>query len=128
MFNPKVAIIVPIFNVEKFLTPCLESCQKQSYKNIEVIMIDDGSSDSCFDIALDFVRRDSRFVLIKKPNGGQGSARNVGLDYLFNELELCDLDSKNYNILDKKLGNIESNLQDSIKMQKGFYTYRGSVC
>lgn len=77
----KVSIIVPIFNVEKYLKKCLESLKAQTYKNIEVIMINDGSTDASAQIAMDFGSMDERFVYVEKENGGLSSARNMGLEY-----------------------------------------------
>lgn len=74
-----VSIIVPIYNVERYLEKCLYSIQKQTYKNIEVIMINDGSPDNSVEICLKFLG-DERFRLLEKDNGGLASARNAGLD------------------------------------------------
>lgn len=82
--NPKVAIIVPFYNVEKYLQDCLESCIHQSYSNIEIILIDDGSTDKSCEIAKTYFEKDSRISLICKSNGGQGSARNMGIEYISN--------------------------------------------
>lgn len=75
-----ISVIVPIYNVEKYLAECLESIAAQSYTDFEVIMVDDGSTDTSPRIAADFAARDPRFILITKPNGGQSSARNAGID------------------------------------------------
>ncbi|CBG39566.1 glycosyltransferase family 2 protein [Helicobacter mustelae] len=79
---PTLSVIIPIFNVEKYLYQCLESVQQQTYSQFEVILIDDGSTDSSLEIAKDFVRRDERFILISKPNGGLSSARNLGIELI----------------------------------------------
>ena len=78
----KVAVIIPFYNVEKYLSECLDSVINQSYKNLSIILVDDGSSDKSADIALDYFKRDSRISLLYKANGGQGSDRNVALEYL----------------------------------------------
>ena len=77
--NNLVSIIVPIYNVAPFLHQCLNSLRSQSHRNIEVLMINDGSTDNSAAIAESFTKTDERFILINKENGGQGSARNIGL-------------------------------------------------
>lgn len=74
-----VSIVVPIYNVERFLRKCLKSLQKQNYENIEVIMVDDGSPDESFKICREFEKKDSRFKYIRQDNGGLASARNTGI-------------------------------------------------
>lgn len=83
-----VSIIIPVYNVEKYIIECLESVKKQTYKNIEVILIDDGSTDNSSNICDEFVRNDDRFHVIHTKNKGVASARNTGLesvtgDYIF---------------------------------------------
>lgn len=80
--DKKVALIIPIFNVETYLRECLESLIHQSYKNLSIILIDDGSTDSSLDIAKEYARNDDRIIIITKLNGGQSSARNAALTYL----------------------------------------------
>lgn len=77
--NPKVSIIVPIYNISKYLQKCLDSIANQSYSNLEIILVDDGSTDGSNQIAKSFARKDPRFTLIEQPNAGQSSARNAGL-------------------------------------------------
>ena len=76
----KVSIIVPVYNVEKYLPKCIESILNQTYTNLEVILIDDGSTDSSGKICDEYARRDGRIKVIHKENGGNSSARNAGLD------------------------------------------------
>lgn len=75
----KVSVIIPIYNVEKYLRQNLESVAKQTLKEIEVIMVDDGSTDSSAEIAKEFAEKDSRFIYVLQENGGAGAARNNGL-------------------------------------------------
>lgn len=82
--QPKVAIIVPIYNVEKYLKDCLDSLINQTYKNLEIVLVDDGSTDKSIEIAKAYFDKDCRITLICKSNGGQGSARNVGIEYVSN--------------------------------------------
>ena len=77
---PKVSIIIPVYNVEKYLYQCLESVQKQTLKDIEVIVVDDGSPDESYKVYQEFEKRDSRFKTIRKENGGVSRARNTGLE------------------------------------------------
>lgn len=77
--NSKISIIVPVYNVEHELSRCVDSILNQSYTNIEVILVDDGSSDRCPSICDAFVMKDRRVRVIHKPNGGLSSARNAGL-------------------------------------------------
>ncbi|RDU67486.1 hypothetical protein CQA53_00185 [Helicobacter didelphidarum] len=86
--DSRIGIIIPIYNVEQFLSDCLESVIKQTYTNLSIIMVDDGSNDTSTQIAQSYFYKDSRCIYIKKPNGGLSSARNAGLDYLSNELDL----------------------------------------
>lgn len=76
----KISVIVPIYNVEKYLKRCVESILKQTYQNIEVILVDDGSSDGSGKICDQFAERDDRIKVIHKKNGGMSDARNAGLD------------------------------------------------
>ena len=79
MNNPKISIIVPVYNVEKYLKKCIDSILSQTYKNIEVICINDGSTDSCIDILKEYEKRDERIIVISKENGGLSAARNDGM-------------------------------------------------
>lgn len=76
----KISIIVPIYKVEKYLNRCIDSILNQSYKNIEVILVDDGSPDNCGKICDEYLLKDNRIRVIHKENGGLSSARNSGLD------------------------------------------------
>ena len=74
-----VSIIVPVYNVEKYLDTCVSSIVKQSYVNIEIILVDDGSTDSSSILCDTWKKKDNRIIVIHKSNGGQSEARNVGL-------------------------------------------------
>lgn len=76
---PKVSVIVPVYKVEKYLEKCLQSLSVQTLKDIEVIIVDDGSPDNSIDIAKLFIDKDNRFRLISQENKGLGGARNTGL-------------------------------------------------
>ena len=75
-----ISIVVPIYNVENYLRMCLDSIEHQSYSNIEVLLINDGSPDSSEDICQEYVARDSRFHYFEKENGGLSDARNYGIE------------------------------------------------
>lgn len=82
MLSPeKIAIIVPVYNVEKYLNQCVNSLLKQTWKNLEIILVDDGSTDRSGIICDEYSKIDPRIVVIHKTNGGQSSARNLGLEY-----------------------------------------------
>ena len=75
-----ISVIVPVYNMEKYLEKCVRSILDQDYKDIELILVDDGSKDSSPAMCDEFAKQDERIKVIHKPNGGQGSARNMGLD------------------------------------------------
>lgn len=80
MNTPKFSIIIPVYNVEKFLQECLDSIVAQTLKDFEVICINDGSTDNSLAILNEYAERDSRFKVISQTNQGQGVARNNGID------------------------------------------------
>ena len=75
-----ISVIVPIYKVEQYLEACVDSILAQTYQNIEVILVDDGSPDRCPEICDNYLSKDSRVKVIHKPNGGLSDARNAGLD------------------------------------------------
>lgn len=79
--QPLVSVIVPIYNVEKYLKRCVESILKQEYKNIEIILVDDGSPDNCGNICDEYEKSDGRIKVIHKQNGGLSDARNTGIKF-----------------------------------------------
>lgn len=112
----KFSIVLPIYNVERYLQRCLDSVLGQTYKNYEVIMVDDGSTDNCPAICDNYAAKDARVKVIHKQNAGLGMARNTGIknatgDYICffdsddfvttNLLELCakELEKENYDIV-----------------------------
>ena len=82
MQAPQVSIIVPIYNVANYLKECLQSIVGQSYENLDIVLVDDGSSDESLKIALNFAKKDERIFVVSKPNGGLSSARNTGLEFI----------------------------------------------
>ena len=75
-----VSIIIPVYNVETYLVRCIESVRNQTYSNIEVLLIDDGSTDSSLTICEEYAKKDDRIMVYHKENGGLSSARNYGID------------------------------------------------
>lgn len=80
MSNPSVSILVPICNVERYLRECLDSLVNQTLKDIEIICLDDGSTDASLAVVEEYARRDPRIVVLSKPNSGYGDSMNKGLD------------------------------------------------
>lgn len=78
--KPKVSVIVPVYNAEKYLSECIKSIIMQSYRDIEIILVDDGSTDSSGGICDRYAMADDRIIVIHKINGGQSDARNAGMD------------------------------------------------
>ena len=119
-----ISVIVPVYNVEDYLEKCLESIKEQSYKNIEIILIDDGSTDLSSNICDNFAKNDNRFIVIHSNNNGVSAARNIGIkvskgkylvfvdsddwiekDYvskLHNVIDNCDFALCNFNIFNRE--------------------------
>lgn len=92
---PKVSIIVPIYNVEKYLDRCMDSLLNQTLKDIEIIMVDDGSPDRCPQMCDEYAKQDGRIRVIHKKNAGLGYARNSGLEVATGEY-VAFVDSDDY--------------------------------
>ena len=80
MVTDLITIVVPVYNVEKYLRKCIDSILNQTYKNLEIILVDDGSPDNCGQICDEYAKKDNRIKVIHKENGGVSQARNVGID------------------------------------------------
>ncbi|MDR1285566.1 MAG: glycosyltransferase [Campylobacteraceae bacterium] len=93
--QPLISVIVPIYNVERYLEKCLNSIVNQTYKNLEIILIDDGSPDNCGNICDEYAKKDKRVSVIHKSNGGLSDARNAGLDIASGEY-IAFVDSDDY--------------------------------
>lgn len=78
--NELISIIAPVYNVEKYLDRCVKSLIAQTYENIEIILVDDGSTDSCGKKCDEYALLDDRIRVIHKKNGGLSDARNAGID------------------------------------------------
>ena len=99
MKAPLITVIIPVYNTQKFLKRCLDSVLNQTYKNLEIILVNDGSSDKSAELCEKIAENDSRIVLIHKENGGLSSARNAGLDSATGEY-ITFLDSDDWLALD----------------------------
>ena len=91
----KFSIVLPIYNVERYLQRCLDSVLGQTYKNYEVIMVDDGSTDNCPAICDNYAARDTRIKVIHKQNAGLGMARNTGIENATGDY-ICFFDSDDF--------------------------------
>ncbi|HFZ5170221.1 TPA: glycosyltransferase family 2 protein, partial [Campylobacter jejuni] len=103
----KVGVVIPIYNVEKYLKECLDSVINQTYTNLEIILVNDGSTDeNSLNIAKEYTLKDKRITLFDKKNGGLSSARNVGIEYFSGEYKL-----KNKTQIIKENSLIEFNIE-----------------
>lgn len=93
--NDLVSIIVPIYNVEKYLETCIESIINQTYKNLEIILVNDGSTDNSLTICKKYEKKDDRIIIIDKQNGGLSDARNAGTLKSKGKY-ICYIDSDDY--------------------------------
>ena len=97
--HPLISVIVPVYNVEKYLSYCLDSIIQQSYDNLEIILINDGSTDGSKSICEEYVEKDQRIRLINQKNKGLSGARNTGLDNCIGEY-ITFIDSDDYIVND----------------------------
>jgi len=112
----KVSIIVPIYNVEKYLKRCLESLLNQTLRDIEIILVNDGSPDNCPQLCDEYAKKDSRVTVIHKENGGLGFARNSGLEIAQGSY-IAFVDSDDYvdlNMYEKLLSTAEKFSLDTV--------------
>lgn len=112
--HPKISVIIPVYNAEKYLQNCLDSILKQSYKNIEIICVNDGSIDNSQNILNKYARQDKRLISIEKENGGVSIARNNGISMASGEY-IAFVDSDDYiesNYIEELYLSIVSNKAD----------------
>ncbi len=95
MQNPKVSVIVPIYNVEKYIDKCLSTLKNQSFRDFEVLLINDETPDNSMQIAEKYASEDSRFLIFGKKNGGLSDARNFGIEHSRGEF-IVFVDSDDY--------------------------------
>lgn len=136
--NKKVSVIVPVYKAEKYLERCILSILNQTYTNLELILIDDGSPDNSGLICDKFAREDTRIKVIHKDNGGVSSARNIGIDVATGEYitfvdsddyidtnmlkDLCDLFSEGVDLVVSSVTMITKNDTNIYSMEDRFYT------
>lgn len=99
MLYPLVSVIVPVYKVERYLERCLKSILNQTYENIEIILVDDGSPDDSGKMCDEYKQKDNRIVVIHKKNGGLSSARNAGMQVATGKF-ICFVDSDDWISLD----------------------------
>ena len=92
---PAISIIIPVYNVEKYLRRCLDSVLNQTFSDWQAICVNDGSPDNSAEILAEYAARDSRFVVVTKENGGLSDARNAGMPYANGEY-IMYLDSDDF--------------------------------
>ncbi len=91
--NPLISVIIPIYKVEDYLDECVQSVIHQTYKNLEIILVNDGSPDKCPQICDEYAKLDNRIIVIHKKNGGLSDARNAGLQIATGEyIQFLDAD------------------------------------
>ena len=93
--DEKISVIVPVYNVEQYLERCVDSIINQTYKNLEIILVNDGSTDNSGQLCDELAKKDDRIRVIHKKNGGLSDARNVGIDEAEAEL-IGFIDSDDY--------------------------------
>ena len=91
----KVSVVIPIYKVEPYLRQCLDSVVGQTYQNLEIICVDDGSPDRCGEICEEYAEKDDRIRVIHRENGGLSAARNTGIDAATGEY-ICFIDSDDF--------------------------------
>lgn len=125
---PLISVIVPIYNVEKYIKKCVRSILKQDYKNIEIILVDDGSPDHSANLIEELKKEDSRIITLHKINGGVSSARNAGMDIAKGEYILFvdgdDWVESNYV---SYFLNLVSTFNVPIGMDRNFYSINNNI-
>lgn len=123
MDNPKISVIVPVYNAEKYLRRCIDSILAQTFTDFELLLIDDGSKDSSGRICDEYSEKDERVIVFHKPNGGVSSARNLGLDNVKGEwIGFVDADDwVELNYLQKLMSCFDQN----VDMAECSYVYEG---
>ncbi|EAI0737399.1 glycosyltransferase family 2 protein, partial [Campylobacter jejuni] len=115
-----VGVVIPIYNVEKYLKECLDSVINQTYKNLQIVLVNDGSTDeNSLNIAKEYTLKDERFILFDKENGGLSSSRNVGIEFFSKEYHFKNItqELQENSLVEFKLGN-EDNPYNIYKMYK----------
>lgn len=98
----KISVIVPVYNVEKYIEKCIRSIMEQILEEIEIIVVNDGSTDNSYEIIKEYLKIDNRIKLVNKKNGGLSSTRNIGINYSKGE-DITFVDEDDY--IDKEMYN-----------------------
>lgn len=127
---PLISVIIPVYNVEKYIEKCIDSVLSQTYPNIEIILVDDGSPDQCGYICDEYAEKYEHIKVIHKKNGGLSDARNCGLEYVSGEL-LYFLDSDDFLAVDCIYilyeCKIATNSQIAVSDLKKVYEYKKNI-
>ena len=99
-----ISVIVPVYNVEKYLRKSLDSILAQTYTDLEVLLVDDGSTDNCLSICQEYAKKDSRIKVIHRENGGLSAARNSGIKAACGKYRRSD-SHRNSHTQDSQYGN-----------------------
>ncbi len=123
-----ISIVIPIYKVEKYLDKCVNSILTQTYSNLEIFLVDDGSPDNCGKMCDDYARKDSRIKVIHKANGGLADARNVAIDAATGEWIIC-VDSDDFVESDyvESLYNLVKKYNSLIACSRFRYVYEDKV-
>jgi len=125
--NPLISVIIPVYNVEKYLRQCLDSIINQTLKNIEIICVDDGSTDSSLSILQEYQKKDKRFIILQQQNQYAGVARNTGMKIAKGRY-LSFLDSDDFfqpNMLEDMYKKAEADNSDIVIC--GWYSYNNAI-
>lgn len=124
-----VSVVVPIYNVEKYLDRCISSIVRQTYGNLEIILVDDGSPDHCPEMCEQWAEKDNRIRVVHKKNGGLGMARNTGIDHATGEY-ICFFDSDDYiepNAIEVCMRTVKNEAADIVAFGNDKVTREGKV-
>ena len=127
MCNELISVIIPVYNVEQYLPACIESIIGQTYSNLEIILVNDGSTDNSTDIIWQYAKVDSRIRVIEKDNGGLSSARNVGVQVATGKY-IVFIDSDDYvrsDMLERMLSRMIESAADVVEC--GYYELFGNA-
>lgn len=123
MLNLKISVIIPVYNVEKYLSQCLESVIYQTYKNLEIIIVNNGSTDNSFSICKKYAKNDKRIKLFNQENNGVSVARNFGITKATGDY-IHFMDSDDYiplNYYEKMISSLVNTASDADIVCGGFY-------
>ena len=124
--TPKISVLVPCYNVERYLRQCLDSISAQTFNDMEILCLNDGSTDGTPAIIQEYADKDDRFILINKPNSGYGATMNVGLNTAKGKY-IAIVESDDYiepTMMEVLYNAVEENQLD---LARCFYTVRDEV-